>query len=1039
VQKTEFKSWLQAQEYSTNTIATWLSDGGKVDRAYDLDRKFEEDACEGLLEELVYSRSDEAGGAPNPSALTITGPLYRNLAACRAAVRAYVRFRSSRNDVEGRLSGLDRQIVLEAIAACEAAGSAAAFVATLEDRGQPQKYWLLHAGKRYPSKAIVHWAMRERGIEASAGGSMCKATLEELGFVVVDWPELQRSRDAFLGLMPGFTDFRVTSGEYWDVERSYKNALIAEARRILEGDDEDRAVGERLFRLLSTGGSGRPLSWRTLSEVEAADDELTERFYRALGRLARSEAPAEEAIPAAARELEALRQAGIAGLRRGEVLSISITVFATVHPEDASWFKIAKIEQMGKRFFGRKLFPQNDFREADLAEWLQLMRALFALLDREFGWHPQDLFDVQGFAWVALGGNEQGEFLHLFDADGAQYTPLMQKNRETGTIAYRIRTGTDNTTGSATETQSLQDVARALLIEKLPVRIAREGESHANYLTFPGKLVRWHMSNSLAESLDLSIEGPDVAPPAEANHREKNAPMPTNLILFGPPGTGKTYRTVREAVRLCGETVPDDRGELMAAYNALVRRRRIAFTTFHQNYSYEEFVQGLRPDTGAEAANGEGEGDAGGFSLKPRDGVFKETADLAAANRGRAAETERTRLDPAQKVFKMSLGRARAAEDDHIFADAIEGGYVVLGYGGDIDWAAPEFDEFDTIKRRWQADHPEATGNDPNIAQIFTLRANMEVGSYVVISDGNLRFRAIGQVTGPYEFAGGTDDYKHRRPVRWLWHSDASLGHDQIYEKIFSQVSAYQFNSRLINWDAMQQIVDSSGEAGETVGPPEPYVLVIDEINRANVSKVFGELITLIEPDKRIGAANELRAILPYSGERFGVPSNLHIIGTMNTADRSIALLDTALRRRFRFEEIAPDPALLPELVDDIPLRRVLEVMNERIEYLHDREHRIGHAFFMGGGGGNRGAIDATMRDRIVPLLQEYFFDDWSRVAAVVGDGFVEKRKLPVPPGIEAGEDRWSWSVRPDFPPDAYDRLIGKAPGHAAESQAETP
>merc|ERR1712098_635380 len=139
----------------------------------------------------------------------------------------------------------------------------------------------------------------------------------------------------------------------------------------------------------------------------------------------------------------------------------------------------------------------------------------------------------------------------------------------------------------------------------------------------------------------------------------------------------------------------------------------------------------------------------------------------------------------------------------------------------------------------------------------------------------------------------------------------------------------------------------------------------------------------------------------------------------------SIALLDTALRRRFRFEEIEPDPTLLDAYVQGVPLRRMLDVMNQRIEYLHDREHRIGHAFFMGEGGATRAAIDATMRDRVIPLLQEYFFDDWSRIAAVVGEGFIEKRKLPVPPGIEAGEDRLSWSVRSEFEEDAYDKLLG--------------
>lgn len=744
----------------------------------------------------------------------------------------------------------------------------------------------------------------------------------------LDMTALEQLRKSFLAACPDFPSqrgFEAELGRYWVEERSYKDIILDRAAVILaDPAASPDALGERMLTLVRQPPANF-IDWRTLSTFDAGPAEARAEVFRALGGMLTGEADAADAADQCAADIYPI-------LGTGSLRTLVTTVLAFARPEDAMAVKTRYIERVVRQLTGAPLFKEACMTGAEYGALLELAGTIFAIMRDDWGWAPRDLWDVQGFLWVASNArNEESDFEETSD--------------------------------------------------------------------------------------DMTVAAPQSVPAAEA----------TNLILYGPPGTGKTYATAHRAVVICDGAAPASRAAVMERYHELTARKRISFVTFHQSYAYEDFVEGLRPDPGGDA---DSENSGSGFSLKPHPGVFRRIADLARDNHGNAAEATTSWRD--RQVFKMSLGRSGQDEGSRIYRDAIEGGYVALGYGGNIDWSDPRYDSFYNIHDRWREDHADATGNDPNIKQLYALRSWMEVGDLVVISDGNSRFRAIAEITGDYQFVPGDQgEFNHRRPVRWLWRNDQGLPRELIYGRGFSQVSTYNLDSGQIDWPALEQIIAGGGDAVAPAGAPEPYVLIIDEINRANISKVFGELITLLEPDKREGAPNAVVVTLPYSGDTFSVPANLHVIGTMNTADRSIALLDTALRRRFEFEELLPDPSSLSSAATacGVDLAAVLTGLNHRIEYLFDRDHQIGHAFFIGCR--NQIDVDRAMRTRVIPLLSEYFYENWEKVRLVLGEtrdegAFIIRTRLRPPAGtdsLEADDGRWRYTVRSAFDPSAYEQL----------------
>lgn len=465
--------------------------------------------------------------------------------------------------------------------------------------------------------------------------------------------------------------------------------------------------------------------------------------------------------------------------------------------------------------------------------------------------------------------------------------------------------------------------------------------------------------------------------PATGSVREpanEYAMRPINRILFGPPGTGKTFRTVNEALAILDSAFldehADERTELKRRFDELVDARRVRFVTFHQSFSYEDFVEGIRADS-----------EGGQLKYRVEPGVFRELCEDAGGS-AQIAEDVGVREDA--RIWKISIDGTTvpSATREYCFkhGEARIGWYSVGDLQADGLTESPEFAAFGS--------------NDRNTLLAFSRE--IEEGDVLICIGSAETVQAIGVVQGGYEFqpkppAGIRQDYGNVLPVRWL-----ATGLELDIRPIngrrnFTQKTIYELTR--FGWPELSDYLESRSIALAGAKPVAsakalPHVLIIDEINRGNISRIFGELITLIEPSKRKGQDEALEVVLPYSKKRFSVPSNVHLIGTMNTADRSLAGLDVALRRRFEFVEVMPDPSLLAGVtVEGVPIDELLTTMNQRIEVLMGRDYMLGHAYFLGlRETPTIAALAAVFRDKVLPLLQEYFYDDWQKIAWVLND-----------------------------------------------------
>ena len=446
-------------------------------------------------------------------------------------------------------------------------------------------------------------------------------------------------------------------------------------------------------------------------------------------------------------------------------------------------------------------------------------------------------------------------------------------------------------------------------------------------------------------------------------HNTQNTDIAKNTILYGPPGTGKTYNTVMYAVAIIEnkkleEIKKENYTEVIDRYNKYKEDGLIEFTTFHQSYGYEEFIEGIKPVIHSD------EEDETDIQYEVVPGLFKKFCDIAGKPILRKEKCD-IGINESPTIWKISL---EGSGENSTRTECMRNNHIRIGYD--------EYGREITNLSKGDAGR--------NILNYFIN--DMSIGDIVMSCYDCNTVDAIGVVTGEYEWHDEYAEYKRLRKVNWI-----VKGIKENIIKInngsrLSNPTVYKLRMDLS--DVMEIIEKYSNNTIEVEEKKKNHIFIIDEINRGNISKIFGELITLIEPTKRIGQAEGQKVKLPYSQKLFGVPNNVYLIGTMNTADRSIATIDTALRRRFNFKEMLPDSEVLDGIyVEDVSVKDIFIKMNKRITVLFDREHTLGHAYFLPlKDAPTIETLANIFENSIIPLLQEYFYEDYEKIRMVLGD-----------------------------------------------------